>query len=142
CPLQAVSRTTRRIHRRTFLRRSLAVGPAVGVPMLLRASVPSHGPRHASGPAIIQSPVSRPQLPQGIAAGDAGAGRAIIWSRCDRAARMFVEYDTTDRFTNARRVPGPAALAPSDHPVRVVLADLPAGPRLLYRVLFRGRSRL
>jgi alkaline phosphatase D len=64
-------------------------------------------------------------------------GRAIIWSRADRAARMFVEYATTERFDRPRRVPGPAALETSDFTARLVLTDLPAGQRIFYRVLFQ-----
>lgn len=81
-------------------------------------------------------------MPQGVAAGDASAGRAVIWSRSDRAARMFVEYATSDRFTNARRVPGPAALESSDYTARVVLADLPEGQCIFYRVLFQDLADL
>jgi alkaline phosphatase D len=33
-----------------------------------------------------------PQMEQGIQFGDVGEGRAIVWSRCDRPARMWVEY--------------------------------------------------
>jgi alkaline phosphatase D len=50
---------------------------------------------------------------------------------------MFVEYATTERFENARRVPGPAALETSDFTARVVLTGLPAGQRIFYRVLFQ-----
>src|SRR3972149_16852 len=71
------------------------------------------------------------------AGGDVGGGRAVIWSRADRASRMFVEYATTERFENARRVPGPSALETSDFTARLVLHDLPAGQRIFYRVLFQ-----
>jgi len=136
------------IDRRTFFRRSIAAGAAAGLaPALLRASAVSHGrratnygPQHASAPGIIQS--SRPSLPQGVAAGDAGAGRAVIWSRADRAARMFVEYSTTEGFENIYRVPGPAALETSDFTARVVLTGLPVGQRLFYRVLFQDLADL
>jgi alkaline phosphatase D len=76
-------------------------------------------------------------MPQGIAAGDVSAGRAVIWSRADRAARMFVEYSTTESFKDVRRVPGPAALGTSDFTARTVLTDLPGGQRVFYRVLFQ-----
>jgi alkaline phosphatase D len=55
---------------------------------------------------------------------------------------MFVEYATTDRFTNARRVRGPAGLEPSEFTTRVVLTDLPAGQRVFYRVLYQDLSDL
>lgn len=53
---------------------------------------------------------------------------------------MFVEYSTTERFTNAVRVPGPAALETSDFTARVVLTDLPPGQRIFYRVIFQDLS--
>ena len=75
-----------------------------------------------------------------MAAGDVGAGRAVIWSRGDRAARMFVEYSTTVR--DVRRATGPAALESSDYTARVVLADLADGQRIFYRVIFQDLSDL
>ena len=93
-------------------------------------------------PAIVKAQGARPQLPQGVAVGDAAEGRAIVWSRCDRAARMFVEYATTDDFRSGRRVPGPAALDSSDFTARTVLTGLPAGQRIFYRVVFQDLSDL
>lgn len=49
---------------------------------------------------------------------------------------MVVEYATTDRFADAIRVRGPAAFESTDFTARVVLAGLPAGQRIFYRVLF------
>src|SRR5690349_6674519 len=63
----------------------------------------------AGFPAIVRGQASRPGTPCGVAAGDVGGGRAIVWSRTDRPARMFVEYATTERFADVRRVPGPIA---------------------------------
>ena len=81
-------------------------------------------------------------MPQGVAAGDAGSGRIVIWSRADRASRMSVDYATTDRFTNVRTVRGAAALESSDFTARVVLTDLPAGQRIFYRVRFQDLADL
>jgi alkaline phosphatase D len=55
---------------------------------------------------------------------------------------MFVEYATTDRFADVRRVRGPAALESSDFTCRTVLTDLPADQRIFYRVLFQDLSDL
>ena len=107
------------LSRRTFLQRTLTAAAVAGFP------------------AIVRSQGSRPALPQGVASGDVTNGRAVIWSRADRAARMFVEYSTSDRFTDVRRIPGPAALETSDFTARVVLTGLPAGQRIFYRVLFQ-----
>jgi alkaline phosphatase D len=93
-------------------------------------------------PAIIRAQGSRPQMSQGVAAGDAGGGRAVIWSRADRAVRMFVEYSTTESFRDPRRVPGPAALESSDFTARTVLTGLPPGQRVFYRVLFQDLADL
>jgi alkaline phosphatase D len=96
----------------------------------------------AQAPAVIAAPGARPALPFGVTAGDVGGGRAVIWSRADRAARMFVEYSTTERFADPRRVRGPAAIETSDFTSRIVLTDLPAGQRIFYRVLYQDLSDL
>ena len=96
----------------------------------------------AGFPAIVRAQTARPSLPQGVAAGDVTGNRAVIWSRADRAARMFVEYATTEKFDNPRRVPGPAALETSDFTARVVLEDLPPGQRIFYRVRFQDLADL
>jgi len=91
----------------------------------------------AGFPSIIRAQSSRPALAQGVASGDVTDGRAVIWSRADRAARMVVEYATTESFTNAQRVGGAAALDTSDFTARTVLTDLPPGQRIFYRVRFQ-----
>jgi alkaline phosphatase D len=134
------------MNRRTFLqlagsalaiggpeRRALRTGDA-----WLRPS----GGRFGQAPAIVTAPGARPSIPFGVAAGDVGGGRAVVWSRTDRTARMFVELSTTERFADARRVRGPAALETSDFTSRVVLTDLPAGQRIFYRVLYQDLSDL
>ena len=47
-----------------------------------------------AAPAFIQSAGGRPQLPCGVATGDVTTGGAIVWSKCDRPARLIVEYAT------------------------------------------------
>ena len=85
---------------------------------------------------VVRSQNNRPAIPQGVAAGDVGGGRAIVWSRADRPARMVVEWSTTDTFANARRVAGPAAVPETGLTARVDLTGLPAGQRIAYRVRF------
>jgi alkaline phosphatase D len=77
-----------------------------------------------------------------VAAGDVANGRAVIWSRTDRPARMFVEYSTTQSFTAVQRVRGPIAFEGSDFTARTVLTGLAPGQRLFYRVLFQDLSDL
>jgi alkaline phosphatase D len=113
---------SRRIDRRTFVRRSLTAGASL------------------LAPAIVRSQTARPSMPHGVGAGDVSAGRATIWSRSDRPARMIVEYSTTESFRDVRRVPGPAALEGTDFTARLTLSDLPAGQRIFYRVVFQDLS--
>jgi alkaline phosphatase D len=80
------------VNRRAFLRRSIAAS----------ASVLAGGPIGASqSVGLIRPSGPLPAIPYGVAAGTAGAGRAVIWSGADRAARMFVEYSTTEKFGGA-----------------------------------------
>jgi alkaline phosphatase D len=133
-----------RIRRRDFLR---LAGSAVWIPPAITGAAGTHTrngrrPRSWFGQAPSVATGSRPSAPCGVAAGDVGGGRAIVWSRADRSARMFVEYATTDKFVDVRRVRGPAAIEGSDFTCRAVLTDLPAGQRIFYRVLFQDLSDL
>src|SRR5712691_942962 len=93
-------------------------------------------------PGVVTSDGARPGIPSGTSAGDVTAGRATVWSRTDRPARMVVEYATTDSFASARRVVGPAALEETGFTARIELTDLPAGQRIAYRVLFQDLTDL
>src|SRR5688500_17696180 len=93
-------------------------------------------------PAILKSQESRPAMPQGVAAGDVTDGRAVVWSRTDLPGRMRDESSTTDRFENAWRRTGPAALESTDFTSRIVLTDLPSDQRLFYRVTYQDLSDL
>jgi alkaline phosphatase D len=119
--------------RRHFLQGSLAAGAGLFL----------GGSRtRAAAPAILLADASRPAVPYGVAAGDVTADRAVVWSRTDRPARMFVEFSTGSSFANARRVPGPAALEETGWTARVELTGLPPDQRIAYRVLFQDLSDL
>jgi alkaline phosphatase D len=120
-----MSAPSTRISRRAFVSRSLTSSLAASF-----------------FPAIIQSDTNRPAMPQGVAAGDVTDGRAVVWSRTDRPARMLVEYSTTDRFETVLRRTGPAALESTDFTARVVLTDLPSNQRIFYRVTFQDLADL
>lgn len=81
-------------------------------------------------------------MPQGVASGDVTIGRAVVWSRTDRPARMVVEYSTTEAFRTVLQRIGPAALESTDFTARVVLTDLPAAQRIFYRVRFQDLADL
>ena len=87
-------------------------------------------------PAVVVSDAERPKLLSGLQFGDVHGGQAIVWSRADRPAVMVVEYDTTERFANARRIVGPTASDTTDFTTRVDLGGLPAGQELFVRVSY------
>jgi alkaline phosphatase D len=96
-------------------------------------------------PAIIASSQSIPVAASGVQVGDVRATSGVVWSRADRAARMIVEWSTDESFRNSARVLGPAAIESSDFTARAVLADLPPGERIFYRIVWQsladGRAR-
>jgi alkaline phosphatase D len=77
-----------------------------------------------------------------VTSGDVDVDRAIVWSRTDRAARLMVEYSTTESFRDVRRIVGPAALESSDFTARVDLQGLPPGQRIFYRATFQSLQDL
>src|SRR5918999_1422378 len=104
-------------HRRQFL--STAVRAAGGMMI---------------APGLIRQDASRPEIAYGVASGDVTRERAIVWSRTDRRARMFVEWATTESFKDSRRVAGPATGPSADFTARVELNGLPPDQRIFYRV--------
>ena len=122
-----------RLNRRLFVRQSLAATAG--------AFAASH-PLFGRAPAIVQSEAALPSMPYGVSAGAAGPDRFVVWSRSDRPARMLVEYATTERFADVRRIAGPAALEGTDFTARTVLAGLPRGQRVFYRVTFQDLTDL
>ena len=95
-----------------------------------------------AAPGVVVSDRERPQIPCGVMSGDPTGGRAIIWSKTDRPARMLVEYATREDFRDAQRVAGPAALAVSDYTARVDLGQLSPGAQIFYRVTFQDLADL
>jgi alkaline phosphatase D len=97
---------------------------------------------HVSMPTLLRANryarADRPQLAQGIAFGDVLGDRAIVWARSDRPARLQVEWDTNERFSNPRSVLGPYALEDSDFTARLNLTQLPPGQRIFVRVAFQS----
>ncbi len=99
-------------------------------------------PLTALSTAIIRQEKKIPAIPYGVQCGDIAAGKAVIWSRSDRPARMIVDYATTESFRNPRRVIGPAALETTDFTARLDLSDLPADERIFYRVTFQDLNEI
>ncbi len=132
-----------RLSRRDFVRAGLqACAGATALPAISALSSSTTAARTPGAPAIVQAESSRPAIAQGVASGDVTAGRAVIWSRTDRPARMVVEYSTTEKFEQVQQRIGPAALEPTDFTSRLVLTDLPPGQRIFYRVRFQDLGDL
>lgn len=89
---------SRRISRRLFLLGSAFTSGTVAANLLSKPGLVM-----ANAPAIITSEKLRPTIPYGVASGDITSNRAVVWSRCDRPARMIVEYTTSESFRNVRR---------------------------------------
>ena len=116
-------------------RRFLSRGAAAAGGMILRA------------PALVRAEASLPSVAWGAQVGDvtldpaapAGApgAAAVVWSRTDRPARLHLEWSTTESFTDARRVVGPAALEDTDFTAQLDLRGLPSGETIVYRVAFQ-----
>lgn len=90
-----------------------------------------------SGAVSIQN---RPVITDGVACGDVRNGKAVIWSRADREAKMIVEYSTRESMKDARKVTGSVALAHSDFTSKAVLQGLPADQQIFYRVSYQDLS--
>ncbi len=131
---------TREHSRRTFLRQAAGIAVS-GAGTLVGAGISGRAqarPLFGQAPALITSDSLRPSAAFGVTAGDVDADRAIVWSRTDRAARLIVEYSTTETFTDVRRIVGPAALESSDFTARVDLSGLPPGQHIFYRATFQS----
>lgn len=113
--------------RRRFLKRvsygSVALTGIAGIVAARRA------------PAVVLG-ASRPQATWGLQIGDVTGGRAVIWSRSDRSARMRVAWSRSPSFENAKLLAGSDALESSDFTARVDLTRLPPNADIYVRVTF------
>ena len=115
--------------RRHFLNHSVLLGGAsVVAPTHLLAQ---------TAPAVITRDGARPQMAHGIQSGDPTSNSAMIWTRSDRPARLWLDWSTTSNFAKATRVRGPHMLEDSDFTGRVDLTGLPAGQEIFYRVVLQ-----
>jgi alkaline phosphatase D len=94
----------------------------------------------ACGPLAPAGRSRRPGVTHGVQAGDVGAGRAIVWARCDEPARMIVEWDTAPSFARARRIAGPVVTPEGDLAGAVTLDGVPDAQTIAYRVRFEREA--
>ena len=119
------------LSRRGFVRDALCSAVTAGAVL----TVPS---RLWGAPAIITRDRLRPQWPSGVQTGDPLTDRAILWARSDRAARLHVEWDTTDRFRQVRRLQSAVTTDASAFTTHLDLTDLPAGQDIWYRLRYES----
>jgi alkaline phosphatase D len=125
--------------RRRFLLQSSLLASATAWEMFAgRAHVRAAPGPVRTAPSLIVGERQRPTLAQGVQIGDVSAGRAVVWARSDRAARLHVEWDLDPQFRHVRRVVGPCALAASDFTARVDLGQLPSDQTIFLRVTATG----
>ncbi len=93
-------------------------------------------------PALARAETSIVKAPYGVQAGDVRAGRAMVWSRADRPARMLVRYATTEGMKDATAAPVVDALPDTDLTAKLDIGDLPPGQRVFYEVRFLDLSDL
>jgi alkaline phosphatase D len=126
------------ISRRELLRRGALAAGALVLPPGVGACVlrpPGWRP-----PAIFEPDPSAPDISAGVASGDPGAYDAMVWSRCDRPARMLVEWSTRPDFADAEFVLGPDVSRDSDFTGQTLLTRLPPDSTIHYRVRFKDLS--
>lgn len=109
------------LNRRTFLVSSAATGLAAAGGLCL--------------PAISRA-ADRPLITHGLQSGDVADGRAMIWARTDREARMIAEISTTESFADVRRLPILDVTEATDFAGKLDVGGLPAGQDFFYRVRF------
>ncbi|HYP09629.1 MAG TPA: alkaline phosphatase D family protein [Bryobacteraceae bacterium] len=80
----------------------------------------------------------RPQASWGAQIGDVAPGRALLWTRSDRPARMLVDWSTTESFRDPHRVLGSHAIDATDYTARIDLRDLPPGQQIFYRIYLQS----
>ena len=114
-----------RISRRRVLRGSLLAGGAAAAGGLI------------ASPAVVLAESARPKFTHGLQSGDVSSSGGLVWARADRPSRLMLEVATTESFSNARTMMGPAALEASDFAVKMPLSGLPAGQDIFYRARFQ-----
>ncbi|WP_162718288.1 alkaline phosphatase D family protein [Rhizobium sp.] len=84
-------------------------------------------------PYYARGSSSRPVFTSGVQSGDVDQTSGVIWTRVDRPSRLFVEYSTSDKFSNAVRLPPIDVTPDSDLTAKLLLQDLPADQEVFYR---------
>ncbi len=119
-----------RAGRRRFLRGLAGIGASAGLSR--------HGRAFTAAAVVAPRLRVRPEITHGVASGDVGNDRAMVWSRADRRARVIVEWATSDSFRETHKVIGSLATPQTGFTAKADLAGLPGGQTIFYRVRFEG----
>ena len=120
--------------RHSLSRRELLVGGAVAATgAVLLGGRRADAAVRTTAPALVRA--DRPVITHGVQSGDVLGERAIVWSRADRPARMWVDLATSERGER-RVVRGPVVDASSNFTGKVDVEGLRPGQRHSYRVWF------
>ena len=108
---------------------------------LLRAGVVG-----LAGSALFEAPAFssagvRPILTHGVQSGDATVDSAIIWSRADRPARLWVQAGRRPDLRGSRVIRGPIVTPGTDFTGKVRLRNLPSDSKIYYRVRAESLDR-
>ncbi len=105
---------------------------------ILRAGTAASASLAAGGlfmPSISRA-ADRPVISHGLQSGDVTSSSGMVWARADRAARMMVEWSTTEDFANANKVQALDVTEGSDFAGKLVLEGLPSDQDIFYKVGF------
>ena len=95
-----------------------------------------------AAPCISTSIKATPHRMFSVTSGDVTENSAVIWGHTDRTAKMIVEWATTDKFQDIRRIPSIPVTKHSGYTGQVVINNLPAATTIFYRVRFEPFNRL
>jgi alkaline phosphatase D len=99
-----------------------------------------------AGSTFLEAPAfssagARPLLTHGVQSGDATANSAIVWSRADRPARLWVQVSRRPDLRGARVLRGPLVTPDTDFTGKVQLTGLPSDSKIYYRVRAESLDR-
>src|SRR5438045_2079567 len=66
-------------------------------------------------------------MPLGVQSGDVTYDSAVVWAACDRTAQLCVEYSTSERLSERRRLLGPVARHETGGTSKIIISGLPSG---------------
>ncbi|MGZ0657173.1 alkaline phosphatase D family protein [Coraliomargarita sp. W4R72] len=98
----------------------------------------SQMPAFGQTPALLGSDKLRPQLGHGAASGDVETTGAVLWSKTNIGAQMWVELSTLPDFSQKETFKGGRALEQTDYNAHALLGHLLPDTRYFYRVHFQS----